>query len=263
MKRVNSLSNWVINSKQFYWIAFLLITASSLIQFILFLANVIDINNFTISELSNQTTSVNIKVWLRLTLSSIGSVLATLGLLMINRGNQNFYFYSLTASLILIINGLVSNLFFDALKWLFVGIVLLLQTIVWSKYLNKLNIFKIGWIKITALIVVIFIGSFLIGYFAIEKIDKSSFFYNKMPILDPIQFALTITGNIMMIFFIVESRIIYALGNIVTILMFGILIGKGDILSLTQLIQGLLYLIITLSGYIALKSKYIKENEDV
>ena len=63
----------------------------------------------------------------------------------------------------------------------------------------------------------------------------------------------------MMIFFIVESRIVYLIGNIITMIMFSLIIAEGDILSITQLIQSILYAVITISGYIVMKNKYKKE----
>lgn len=227
------------------------------LQFILFLCNLTTVNGFTFEQLNLATNKESITIWLRLILSGIGGVTATLGLLLINRGDKKFYYYSITTAILLTMNGFLSNLFFEGAKWFIVGIILLINAIIWNIPSIEIKPKKTKvWISIAAIAIIILIMG-LIGYFGVRNIPEESHFYNSMPVLDPTQFGLTITGNILMIFKIVESRIIYGAGNIFTILMFGVKTIKGDLVSLNQTVQGVLYLLVTISGFIILKDQYM------
>ncbi len=262
-------NNWlrfaesVIWSKEFFWTSVIIMSSLALLQIILFTCNITVVNGFKISELSGATTNEQITIWLRLVISGVGGVTATLGLLLINRGDKKFYYYSITTAILLTLNGFLSNLFFEGAKWFIVGIILLINAIIWNIPSIEIKPKKTKvWISIVVIMVIILVMG-LIGYFGVSEIPEESHFYNSMPVLDPTQFGLTVTGNVMMIFKIVESRIIYGVGNVFTILMFGVKTIKGDLVSLNQTVQGVLYLIVTISGFIILKDEYARNKEEI
>ncbi|BDU67420.1 MAG: hypothetical protein TYPL_0730 [Candidatus Tyloplasma litorale] len=259
--KLDNFANWVIKSKGFFCLAITLLALSSIIISILFFKNIIEINNYYFDEIKDiDDKSISMNIYFRLVLTSLGSIFATLGILLINRNNSNFFYFALTATFLLAVNGFISKLFFDALKWLAVGTILGTQAIIWNvQDIKTKKIKKINLWFIFGLIIFLFIFGLLIGQFGIKKIPESSHFYNKKPILDPLQFLFTITGNIMIIMFILDSRIVYMIGNLLTSIMFLLITIQGDILSFTQLIQGILYFVISFSGYIIMRERLKNE----
>lgn len=245
--RINKISEWVILSKAFFILASVLLIGSSIITLGLFVS-------------TNDNISTN--EWLRLIFTDLGSLFATLGILMVNRGSKNFYYFSLTGAFLLFVNGIISQLFFDAIKWLLIGTILLIQTIYWLRSLDKIKIKKWNiWIVLLT-ILILFISSFLIGKFGVSKIPEESFFYNKSPVLDPIQSTFSIAGNLMMLFIIIESRFVFLIGNVLTLYMFASIVGHGDYISTPQLVQAILYTLITISGYINIRNNYNQNEKD-
>lgn len=259
MRKIKA-SNWIINSKSFFWIALGTMLFVSALTIILFVCNVYEINGYKFSDTPGDEQFLT---WSRITLTSVGSTLAVLSLLMVNRHNKNFFYFGVTSTLLLMINGILSDLLFDAMKWFFVGAVLSTQAILWNINHHKQKEFK--RISTTPLVIAIFtilIVSLLVGVYGVANIPESSLFYNKRPVLDPIQFAFTIVGNLLIMLYFVESRIIYMIGNLITIFMFTMIVISGELLSLIQITQALLYFIITISGYSSMKIRYKCSNPD-
>lgn len=255
-------AKWVIFSREFFWIATIVMALLAILQFILFFSNITIINGTKFQEIINGevSTSHSTIVFARLFLSGIGGVTATLGLLLINRGDKKFYYFSITTAILLTLNGFISNLFFEGCKWLVVGIILAINAIIWNIESIEIKPKRVKVIySIIATLLIILIMS-LIGLFGVSQIPEESPFYNSMPVLDPTQFGLTVTGNVLMIFKIAESRIIYGVGNLFTIFMFAGKTIKGDLVSLSQVFQGILYLIVTCSGFVLLINE-VKNNK--
>ncbi len=237
------VSNWVIESKGFAFLAFLILLFFSVLSFVFYFNN------------PNQLSNLGL---IKLFITNAGSIFATIGLLLVNRGSRNFFFFSLTGCALLFINGLISNLMFDALKWLMVGIVLLFQTFYWNTN-QEIKVKKLSNILIFLIILSIFVTSLTISNTLIANINTQSPFYNKRPYLDLLQFAFTISGNIMMMFMITQSRLVYLIGNIMTIIMFSLIINSGEYTSIAQLVQAILYTIITICGYVNILVVYGEE----
>ncbi len=255
-------ANQIIWSRWFFWLATIVMMVLAVLQFALFIFNFTEVNGHTISDIHDgiATDKESVIIWLRLLLSGIGGVTATLGLLLINRGDKNFYYFSVTTAVLLTLNGFLSNLFFEGVKWMVVGIILVINAIIWNLPNVELKTKRMDiWLSIGILFSVM-ISMSLLGYLFVKDIPKESPFYNSMPVLDPTQSGITITGNILMIFKIVESRIIYGVGNIFTIVMFSWKTLQGDLVSLNQVVQGILYLIVTTSGFVILYYDYIDNN---
>lgn len=254
-----AFANQIIWSRWFFWFATSIMSFLAVLQLVLFISNVTVINGHKFKDITDGLVSggTSAVIWLRLLLSGIGGVTATLGLLLINRGDKKFYYFSITTAILLAANGFLSQLFFEGCKWVVVGIILATNAIIWNlpNVEIKTKRMKI-WISIVITASIIFVMA-LIGNFFVKDIPEESPFYNSMPILDPTQFGLTVTGNILMIFKIVESRIIYGVGNIFTIVMFGWKTMQGDLVSLNQVVQGALYLVVTISGFIILYDDYL------
>ncbi len=244
MKR---LADWVIHSKSFFWTALTVMLVFSSISIILYVFDVYAIYSITFSELSTSGKAAD--VWSRILLTSIGSTLAVLSLLLVNRHNKNFFYYGVSGTILLTVNAFMSQLMFDAIKWLCVCLVLTSQAIVWNLRGDREVTFKkitTGPLVITILAILIFSLGASVG---VAMIPTDSLFYNKKPYMDPIQFVFTITGNLLAIFYFVESRIYYMIGNTITLVMFIVIVGDGELLSLIQLAQSSLYLLITVCGY--------------
>ncbi len=250
-------SDYIIHSKSFFVIALLIMLFTSVLALALYMFDAYEIYGHNFSEMGNET----LRIYARLFLTSVGSTLAVLSLLMVNRHNKNFFYFGVTGTLLLTANALMSNLMFDAIKWLCVCLVLSFQAIVWNLRKDREIVFK----KITTGPLVISIISILILStiisIGVAAIPSNSVFYNKKPYLDPIQFIFTITGNLLAIYYFVESRIYYMIGNAITLFMFVTIVCSGELLSLIQLAQSTLYLLITIAGY--LNMVYInKENNN-
>ncbi len=247
-------SNWVINSKSFFWTALSMMLLITSLTILLYVFNVYQINGVKFNEI--EPGSESILLWTRVILTSLGSTLAVLSLLLVNRHNKNFFYFGVTSTVLLTVNALLSDLFFDAIKWGCVGIVLSTQAIIWHiKDHGEVKFKKINTLPLLGIIAIITIVSITAGI-GVSFIPDDSLFYNKKPIMDPVQFAFTITGNVLIMLYFIESRIIYMIGNVITMVMFLIIIGDGELLSLIQLMQGTLYLIITVSGYVTMKDIY-------
>ncbi len=247
LKDMKKFSEWVIHSKSFFWTALAIMLVFSLLSILLYIFDVYSIYNTLFSELS--TSGKVIDVWSRIILTSVGSTLAVLSLLLVNRHNKNFFYYGVTGTILLTINAFMSELMFDAIKWLCVCIVLSSQAIIWNLRGDREVVFKkITTGPLVTTIVTILLLS-LVASIGVAMIPKESLFYNKKPYMDPVQFTFTITGNLLAIFYFVESRIYYMIGNTITLVMFIIIVSDGELLSLIQLSQSLLYLLITICGY--------------
>ncbi len=255
---MNRVSNWIINSKEFFWIALSMMILITSLTILLYLLNVYEVNGLYFNELKGGMEEFDL--WARIILTSAGSTLAVLSLLLVNRHNKNFFYFGVTSTILLTLNGFLSHLFFDAIKWMCVGVVLSTQAIIWNVRSNKeVNFKSINILPLVGIIAAITIIATIAGI-GVSFIPEDSLFYNKKPILDPVQFAFTIVGNILIMLYFIESRIIYMIGNIITLFMFTLIIGQGELLSLIQLVQGGLYLTITISGYITMKE--MKKNKD-
>ncbi len=249
------LYDYIIFSKQFLLIILFTMISLGIIQWTLFFTDTISVAGFYYSDNSW-------KSWVSLSLSSIGAATSPIGLLLINRTNKRFFYFSLTTALLLSINGFVSGIFFEGIKWIFVGSTLLVHAVLWNMPSLEIKIKNFKWYIMLSLFITIFISLVLFGQFGVKKIPEDSFFYNTSPILDPLQSGFTITGNILMMFKIIQSRIIYGFGNILTILMFGQrLFIQHDIGSLSLFVNGIFYLIITIAGYLKLKDSFIEQKK--
>lgn len=242
-----------LESRISFYIILIFMIVSSTIICSLYFFNFYKINEVYFNEIiHNKWTNDNISIFFRLILTPIGSSLSIISLLLINRDNSNFVYYAIPATLMLTINSLVSQLIFDAIKWFCIFVILLTQGIIWKRFKNFKKM-EIGMLTTTFIILMLLLFSLPIGIIILSDISKDSIFYNKSPILDPIQFVFTITGNIMMIMFILQSRIIYIIGNVLSMVMMILLVSKGDVLSILIVIQMFIYILITLFGYIKMK----------
>lgn len=258
-KLMAKFSNWVIHSKLFFWMAFIIMLSISLLMISLFLLNIYEVNGLKFNEINLATYIEKVRLWSRIILTSIGSTFVVLSFLMVNRHNKNFFYFGITGSLILASNAFISDLFFDACKWLCVATVLSIQTVLWHIKKDGETKFKriTNMYLIIIVIIVLIVG--VISGALVNNIPESSLFYNKKPFLDPIQFAFTITGNVLIMLYFVESRLIYIIGNIITIVMFSMIVASGDLISIIQLVQALLYFVITISAYLIMKNNRVWE----
>lgn len=250
--------DWVLKSKTSFWLIIALMSLTSLIVISLYFFNLYEINDISFNDLCNEWTDKSLSVISRMILTPIGATLAILSLLFINRNKKEFIFFAIPSVVLLTLNSLISHLIFDALKWFCVGTVLLTQSFLWQRRSgNEYKSINMKLWQTILLATILLIIGLLIGVFGISKIPNESIFYNRKPILDPLQFAFTITGNILTIFFILQSRIIYLIGNILTFIMFLLLIiEENDVLVLILLVQTTLYMIVTISGYLKLRNKH-------
>lgn len=229
----------------------------SLIVISLFLFNIYSINGLTFEQLTSGWTNKSLSVITRILLTPIGATLAVLSLLLINRNKKQFIYYAMPSAILLTINSLMSQLMFDAMKWLSVGTILFIQCVIWSRKKEEgyMSISIEYWQTILIGITLMIIG-LSVGIFGVSNIPDTSLFYNKKPVLDPLQFTFTLAGNIMMIFFVVQSRIIYLIGNLLTWTMFLSVIINGDLLTLILFTQISIYMMITISGYLTMFEKH-------
>lgn len=261
---MEKVSNWIIKSKEFFFIAMFAMVFMSVLSILLFLFDVYQINGYLFSESMGASGSEQALLWSRVFLTAIGSTLAVLSILMVNRHDKNFFYFGVTGTLILACNGFISQLMFDALKWLIVASILATQAVVWHvRKDHDIKFKRISPVPLLVGILVVTLVSFAIGYGLVSKIPSDSLFYNKKPVLDPIQFSFTVIGNILIMLYFIESRIVFMIGNVITMSMYGMIVIQGDLLTLIQLTQATLYLIITIAGFVTMKLHYHNSKEIV
>lgn len=154
--------------------------------------------------------------WVKLTISTLGSVgiLGAVG--MISKLNRNFMWIGVFGNIMLSLNGALSLLWFEAGKRIFFALMYITQWCKWGKN-EKLQTERINFFWI--IIGVSLIGG-MVGLGAgMHTIPNSSDWISK-PYFDSIQTSFFLVGAILLVKKKTESHILYFVGDILAIIMF-------------------------------------------
>lgn len=256
MTDVKRVTNFILKSKISFFSIIGIMFSVTLIAITLFLCNVYTINGWSINGLETGDMPMYSAI-VRIVFTPVGATLAILSLLLINRNKKDFIYFAIPSAILLTTNSLCSQLFYDAIKWLAVGTILLTQGVLWRKRTtDEYKSIKLPYIETMALAITLLVLGLLVGLAEVYLVPNDSPFHTKEEILDPLQFMFTVAGNVMMIFFIVQSRFIYLIGNVLTAIMFIKLMADGDLLVLVLFTQIVIYNVITICGYITLRHSH-------
>lgn len=186
--------------------------------------------------------------WLKLIISTFGSIGILGAVAMISKLNKNFMLIGVFGNVMLSLNGALSLLWFEAGKRIFFAFMYITQWYRWDKeegtQIERINF---TWIMIGISLIISMIGLAA----GMAAIPNSSDWISR-PYFDSIQTSFFLVGAILLVKKKAESHILYFIGDILAIIMF------YQIQNWTLVITMSIFLITTIPSYLQWNTLILK-----